>query len=228
MILDSRNMSVSKSLNIRASLVLSMSRRLSTNRAKASLKLFKEVNPNDCKLMLQTKTKRFKDKKEVQVNLFEHVQDYANHFMEKRLIFDPKVAQEIVTLIRDHSEGQKCPFIDADAGLCLIAREWQNICPNRPVIVFQRDQAFTPLTDKLLNKNDHLSQISVKNHNLLLYEEAQGSSSGKNPSNRNSENSYSSLTYEYRNSWENPAPGYSLFATATHGFCKGKITYYFF
>ena len=67
LILDSRNMSVSKSLNIRASLVLSMSRRLSTNRAKASLKLFKEVNPNDCKLMLQTKTKRFKDKKEVQV-----------------------------------------------------------------------------------------------------------------------------------------------------------------
>ena len=67
LILDSRNMSVSKSLNIRASLVLSTSRRLSTNRAKASLKLFKEVNPNDCKLMLQTKTKRFKDKKEVQV-----------------------------------------------------------------------------------------------------------------------------------------------------------------
>ena len=54
--------------------------------------------------------------------MFEHVQDYANHFMEKRLIFDPKIAQEIVTLIRDHSEGQKCPFIDADAGLCLIAR----------------------------------------------------------------------------------------------------------
>ena len=60
-------MSVSKSLNIRASLVLSMNRRLSSNRAKASLKLFKEVNPNDCKLMLQTKTRRFKDKKEVQV-----------------------------------------------------------------------------------------------------------------------------------------------------------------
>ena len=145
--------------------------------------------------------------------------------MEKRLIFDPKVAQEIVTLIRDHSEGQKCPFIDADAGLCLIAREWQNICPNRPVIVFQRDQAFTPLADKLLNKNDHLPQISVKNHNLLLYEDKpdQGSSS-----NRNNINSYSSLTYEYRNSWENPAPGYSLFATATHGFCKGKIAYFFF
>ena len=131
--------------------------------------------------------------------------------MEKRLIFDPKVAQEIVTLIRDHSEGQKCPFIDADAGLCLIAREWQNICPNRPVIVFQRDQAFTPLTDKLLNKNDHLSQISVKNHNLLLYEDS---------SNSSNQSSYSSLTYDYRNSWENPAPGYSLFATATHGFCK--------
>ena len=60
-------MSVSKSLNIRASVVCSMSRRLSSNRAKASLKLFKEVNPNDCKLMLQTKTRRFKDKKEVQV-----------------------------------------------------------------------------------------------------------------------------------------------------------------
>ena len=60
-------MSVTKSLNIRASLVLSMSRRLSSNRAKASLTLFKEVNPKDCKLMLQTKTKRFKDKKEVQV-----------------------------------------------------------------------------------------------------------------------------------------------------------------
>jgi hypothetical protein len=58
--------------------------------------------------------------------LFEHVQDYANHFMEKRLIFDPKVAQEIVTLIREHSEGLKCPFIDADAGLCLIAR-WLNL-----------------------------------------------------------------------------------------------------
>ena len=58
--------------------------------------------------------------------MFEHVQDYANHFMEKRLIFDPKIAQEIVTLIRDHSEGQKCPFIDADAGLCLIAR-WLNL-----------------------------------------------------------------------------------------------------
>ena len=119
--------------------------------------------------------------------------------MEKRLIFDPKVAQEIVTLIRDHSEGQKCPFIDADAGLCLIAREWQNICPNRPVIVFQRDQAFTPLTDKLLNKNDHLPQISVKNHNLLLYEDS---------SNSSNQSSYSSLTYDYRNSWDNPAPGY--------------------
>ena len=58
--------------------------------------------------------------------MFEHVQDYANHFMEKRLIFDPKVAQEIVTLIREHSEGLKCPFIDADAGLCLIAR-WLNL-----------------------------------------------------------------------------------------------------
>ena len=101
----------------------------------------------------------------------------------------------------------------------LIAREWQNICPNRPVIVFQRDQAFTPLTDKLLNKNDHLSQISVKNHNLLLYEDS---------SNSSNQSSYSSLTYDYRNSWENPAPGYSLFATATHGFCKGKITYFFF
>ena len=118
--LDSRNMSVSKSL------VLSMSRRLSSNHAKASLKLFKEVNPSDCKLMLQTKTKRFKDKKEVQVYLFEHVQDYASHLIKKRLIFDPKVAQKIVTLIRDHSEGQKCPFIDADAGLCLIAR-WLNL-----------------------------------------------------------------------------------------------------
>jgi hypothetical protein len=50
--------------------VLSISRRLSSNRAKASLKLFKEVNPNDCKLMLQTKTKRFKEKKEVQVKTF--------------------------------------------------------------------------------------------------------------------------------------------------------------
>jgi len=46
-----------------------MSRRLSSNHAKASLKLFKKVNPNDCKLMLQTKTKRFKDKKQGQVNL---------------------------------------------------------------------------------------------------------------------------------------------------------------
>ena len=93
------------------------------------------------------------------------------------------------------------------------------------MIVFQRDQAFTPLADKLLNKNDHLPQISVNNHNLLLYEDKpdQGSSS-----NSNNINSYSSLTYEYRNSWENPAPGYSLFATATHGFCKGKITYFFF
>ena len=94
------------------------------------------------------------------------------------------------------------------------------------MIVFQRDQALNPLADKLLNKNDHLPQISVKNHNLLMYEEAQGT--GENSSNKNSENSYSSLTYEYRNSWENPAPGYSLFATATHGFCKGKITYFFF
>ena len=111
----------------------------------------------------------------------------------------------------------------------LIAREWQNICPNRPVIVFQRDQAFTPLADKLLNKNDHLPQISVKNHNLLLYEDKpdQGGSFGK-PSNSSNKSSYSSLTYEYRNSWENPAPGYSLFATATHGFCKGKITYFFY
>ena len=67
LILDSRNMSVSKSLKVQVSLVLSISRRLSSNRAKASLKLFKEVNPNDCKLMLQTKTRRFKDKKEVQV-----------------------------------------------------------------------------------------------------------------------------------------------------------------
>ena len=92
------------------------------------------------------------------------------------------------------------------------------------MIVFQRDQALTPLADKLLNKNDHLPQISVKNHNLLLYEEAQGSSSGKNSSNKNS---YSSLTYEYRNSWDNPAPGYTLFATATHAFCKGKFTYFF-
>ena len=152
--------------------------------------------------------------------MFEHVQDYANHFMEKRLIFDPKVAQEIVTLIRDHSEGQKCPFIDADAGLCLIAREWQNICPHRPVIVFQRDQAFTPLTEKLLNKNDHLPEISVKNHNLLLYEfmENKLDKFGINSSNKSS---YSSLTYEYRNSWDNPAPGYTLFATATHSFCKG-------
>ena len=65
--LDSRNMSVSKSLKVQVSLVLSISRGLSSNRAKASLKLFKEVNPNDCKLMLQTKTRRFKDKKEVQV-----------------------------------------------------------------------------------------------------------------------------------------------------------------
>ena len=61
-------MSVAKSLNInRASFVLLISRRLSSNRAKASLALFKEVNPNDCKLMLQTKTKRWKNKKEVQV-----------------------------------------------------------------------------------------------------------------------------------------------------------------
>ena len=108
-----------------------------------------------------------------------------------------------------------------------MAREWQNICPNRPVIVFQRDQAFTPLADKLLNKNDHLPQISVKNHNLLLYEDKpeQRTTSGPNSSNKSS---YSSLTYEYRNSWENPAPGYSLFATATHAFCKGKITYFIY
>ena len=80
LILDSRNMSVSKSLNIRASLVLSMSRRLSTNRAKASLKLFKEVNPNDCKLMLQTKTRRFKDKKEVQVKTILKLSDLRCQF----------------------------------------------------------------------------------------------------------------------------------------------------
>ena len=73
-------MSVSKSLNIRASLVLSMSRRLSTNRAKASLKLFKEVNPNDCKLMLQTKTRRFKDKKEVQVKTILKLSDLRCQF----------------------------------------------------------------------------------------------------------------------------------------------------
>jgi len=105
-----------------------------------------------------------------------------------------------------------------------MAREWQNICPNRPVIVFQRDQAFAPLADKLLNKNDHLPQISVKNHNLLLYEDKpeQRSTSGPNSSNKSS---YSSLTYEYRNSWENPAPGYSLFATATHAFCKAMTSH---
>ena len=78
--LDSRNMSVSKSLNIRASLVLSMSRRLSSNRAKASLKLFKEVNPNDCKLMLQTKTRRFKDKKEVQVKTILYLSELRRQF----------------------------------------------------------------------------------------------------------------------------------------------------
>ena len=78
--LDSRNMSVAKSLNTRASLVLSMSRRLSSNRAKASLKLFKEVNPNDCKLMLQTKTRRFKDKKEVQVKTILYLSELRRQF----------------------------------------------------------------------------------------------------------------------------------------------------
>ena len=93
------------------------------------------------------------------------------------------------------------------------------------MIVFQRDQALTPLADKLLNKNDHLPQISVKNHNLLLHEDNYKPDQGGNSTNKSS---YSSLTYDYRNSWENPAPGYSLFATATHGFCKGKITYFLF
>ncbi len=77
------------------------------------------------------------------------------------MIFDSKVGQEIVTLIRHLSEGQKCPFIDADAGLCLIAREWQNICPNRPGLFFKE----TRLLLRFLNKNDHLPQINVKNHN---------------------------------------------------------------
>ena len=73
-------MSVAKSLNTRASLVLSMCRRLSSNRAKASLKLFKEVNPNDCKLMLQTKTRRFKDKKEVQVKTILYLSELRYQF----------------------------------------------------------------------------------------------------------------------------------------------------
>ena len=143
--------------------------------------------------------------------------------MEKGIIFDPNVAHEIVSLIQEHSEGQKSAFIDADAGLCLIAREWQKICPNRQAIILQRDQAFAPLTEKLLKYHP---QLSLKNHNILeeYFVSDPDSDSSRNEFRKNRNKiSFRSITHEFRNGWDNPVPGYTLFATATHMFCKGKI-----
>ena len=82
------------------------------------------------------------------------------------MLFDSRIAQEIVQKINDNSEaGQsKCPFIDSDGGLSLVARNWTKLCPSRPVTVFQRDKALSPLTEKLLEKSEDpaLSKIPYR------------------------------------------------------------------
>ena len=60
-------MSLPQFVNFRVAIASAICRRYISNRAKANLSHFKEVNPKDCLLMLQTKTRRFKDKKEVEV-----------------------------------------------------------------------------------------------------------------------------------------------------------------
>lgn len=148
------------------------------------------------------------------MNCFDHVQDYSKHYMEKRLIYDPNSAKEIVKIIQDHTENHKGPFIDADAGLCLIAREYHKLNQNVPVIVLQKDKILSPLTDKLLK---NYPDICVKDHNIINYDyftdETKGSSY--------EQNSLGIETAEYKNSWENPKPSYTLFATVTNAFCKG-------
>ena len=145
------------------------------------------------------------------------------------MLFDSRIAQEIVQKINDNSEaGQsKCPFIDSDGGLSLVARNWTKLCPSRPVTVFQRDKAFSPLTEKLLENHP---EICLKEYNLVkeftnaLIAEVEQSEGENLPDVTTT--SLALETAEYKNGWNNPVPGFTLFGTVSHTVCKGNINFF--
>ena len=115
------------------------------------------------------------------------------------------MASKIVECIINHSSGNaQTPFIEADGGLCLVARQW-NKFSERPLTIFDRNSHFSDLHKHWFPKN---SNIPIRNINIHSYHNAE---------------SLPPLTIEtvpYRNGWHNPVPGYTLFATSTLSMIK--------
>ena len=168
-----------------------------------SLERLQAINPQDAKLLLNTSVSRFIKGKEVQINLFQHIRDYKNHYKEKLVCFDPEVAKAISQTILESSEGNEdTPFIDADGCLCLISRQFSKLS-KRPVTVFQRDEKFLPLFPK---GRGAINQVPLNVHEAIFDE--------------NKYVDYGTQTMLFRNGWNNTVPSYTLFATCAHGFFK--------
>ena len=184
-----------------------------------SLERMMAVNPVDTELLLNTQMQKRERKRRSSerntINLFRHVQTYKSHsFKEKKFVFEPEVARDICQNILQHSQADSnAPLIETDGGLYLIARQFREVSP-RPIIVCERDKAFTPLHSKLLDF-DNVSVVDlhyIKLHQKMMDDE------------EIHDCAFADLTSKFRNGWSNPKPAYTLFSTIPHAFIKYLCT----
>jgi hypothetical protein len=147
-------------------------------------------------------------------SLYEHIQGYKSQYKEKTVLFDPAVAASIAENIIDHSSGaaSTTPIIDADGGLCLVARALRERQKQRPVVVFERDPAaFGHLQTRLLDgQGVRVDKVSV----------AKCPSEHIKAKNGAFMSELNECTLSYKTCWQAPQPSYTLFGTVTHGFIK--------
>ena len=189
--------------------------RLITTLTSDSLRYFKKVNPDDAKLMENTKfVRRTKEDGKKQINLFEKVQNFRRNSYEKRILCDPQVANDIIKKIRENSDAKDAlnnvPFIDGEGGLCLVGRKWiesNGSNSNSPVILFQGYSDFDPIVEEIFkNRNNN---VVLENENVI------GSSQKvKIGQGEVHELHFYARTLDFRNEWRNPIPGYICYAIA--------------
>ena len=147
-------------------------------------------------------------------SLWDRIQSYKSGYVEKTILLNREVAEQIAQTVAVHTRGNKeTLFYDADGGLCHIASAVQKMDIFKSVSVFEKDMNFSVLHNyaksEYLDPNTEIHELNV---NKIVPDAV-----------KSCQKQFLSPILDHipsSGSKSEDVPSYTLLSTVSHGFIK--------